>query len=168
MRSTPFTSCSMGVATVSATVLALAPGYVAVTCTVGGATSGYWAIGSCVSATPPTIRNKIDRTVAKIGRSMKKCEITAGYLDGSLAEIGLRGLGPRRRLCRSGLHRVDRVVDPRHLKTLNDDPIVGLESSALSPWKDHAHPVVLKPAGIHIPSLDHVLVIHHQDVLPIL
>src|SRR3954471_23786018 len=77
MRSTPLTSCSIGVATVSATVLALAPGYVAVTWTVGGATSGYWAIGNCVSATPPTIRNTIDRTVAKIGRSMKKWEITA-------------------------------------------------------------------------------------------
>ncbi len=46
MRSTPLTSCSIGVATVSATVLALAPGYVAVTWTVGGATSGYCATGS--------------------------------------------------------------------------------------------------------------------------
>src|SRR3954454_13106668 len=75
MRSTPLTSASIGVATVSPTVLALAPGYVAVTCTVGGATSGYCAIGSCVSATPPTIRIRTESTEAKIGRSMKKWEI---------------------------------------------------------------------------------------------
>ena len=42
------------------------------TCTVGGATSGYWAIGNCVTATTPTITITIDSTVAKIGRSMKK------------------------------------------------------------------------------------------------
>src|SRR3954468_18344277 len=80
MRSTPLTSASIGVATVSATVLALAPGYVAVTWTVGGATSGYCAIGSCVSETTPTIRMTIDSTAAKIGRSMKKREIIAAPL----------------------------------------------------------------------------------------
>ena len=36
MFSTPLTSCSIGAATVSATTLALAPGYVVVTETVGG------------------------------------------------------------------------------------------------------------------------------------
>src|SRR6059058_3509160 len=46
MFSTPLTSCSIGVATVSATTWALAPGYMAETCTVGGTTSGYWAMGS--------------------------------------------------------------------------------------------------------------------------
>src|ERR1051325_477500 len=84
MRSTPFTSASIGVATVSATVLALGPGYVAGTGTVGGATSGYCAIGSCVSATPPTIRMTIDSTLAKIGRLMKKWEIIATPLKRAL------------------------------------------------------------------------------------
>ena len=42
MRSTPLTSCSIGVATVSATVLALAPGYVAVTARSAGPPPGYW------------------------------------------------------------------------------------------------------------------------------
>ena len=75
IRSTPLTSASIGVATVSATVIALAPGYVADTCTVGGVTSGYCAIGNCGTATAPRMTMTIDRTVAKIGRSMKKCDI---------------------------------------------------------------------------------------------
>ena len=39
--------------------------------TVGGAISGYSATGRARWAMPPTIRMMIDRTVAKIGRSMK-------------------------------------------------------------------------------------------------
>src|SRR5215472_14136741 len=72
MFSTPFTSCSMGAATVSATTFALAPGYVAETLTVGGTTSGYCAIGSFWRATRPMITMTIERTVAKTGRSTKK------------------------------------------------------------------------------------------------
>ena len=64
----------MGAATVSATVLAFAPGYMAETWTTGGTTSGYWAIGSPNSATTPTMTITTDNTVAKIGRSMKKLE----------------------------------------------------------------------------------------------
>jgi hypothetical protein len=75
MFSTPLISCSMGAATVSATTLALAPGYNAETCTTGGVTSGYWAIGRASKATPPMIVNTIDKTIAKIGRSMKKRDI---------------------------------------------------------------------------------------------
>src|SRR6187402_2544435 len=37
----------------------------------GGATGGYWAIGSCVIATPPTTRMNSAITQAKMGRSMK-------------------------------------------------------------------------------------------------
>ena len=48
MPSTPLTSCSIGVATVAATVSASAPGYAARTTMVGGAISGYCATGSCV------------------------------------------------------------------------------------------------------------------------
>ena len=44
--STPLISCSRGVETVSASVRASAPGYVAETTTVGGMTSGYCAMGS--------------------------------------------------------------------------------------------------------------------------
>src|SRR3954454_95899 len=114
MRSTPLTSASIGVATVSPTVLALAPGYVAVTCTVGGATSGYCAIGSCVSATPPTIRITIDKTLAKMGRSMKKWEITASPQG---CHCGL-GCGCRR------CDGFDGIIDPRRLQAQRDDSVL--------------------------------------------
>src|SRR3954465_13777356 len=118
----------MGVATLSATVLALAPGYVAVTCTVGGATSGYCAIGSCTSATPPTIRMTIDSTEAKIGRSMKKWEITItpprrALLAARRYCLLLRRCHRLRRL-RRGTNRVDGVMHARHLNALRDDPTV--------------------------------------------
>ena len=45
MLSTPLTSCSIGVATVLATMSAEAPGYCALTEIEGGAMSGYCATG---------------------------------------------------------------------------------------------------------------------------
>ncbi len=76
MPSTPLTCSSMGTPTVSRTVWAFAPGYCAVTSTVGGVISGYWSTGSVKTATPPASTKTIDKTEAKMGRSMKKCEIT--------------------------------------------------------------------------------------------
>jgi len=46
MSSTPLISCSIGVATVRATTSGEAPGYAAMTCTVGSATGGYCETGS--------------------------------------------------------------------------------------------------------------------------
>src|SRR6266498_208614 len=74
MSSTPLTSCSMGVATVSASTLGFAPGYTARTTTVGGAISGYCAMGNWNTAINPTSTMTIERTAAKIGRRMKKWE----------------------------------------------------------------------------------------------
>src|SRR5712691_5751838 len=74
MSSTPLTSCSMGVATVSASTFGFAPGYTARTTTVGGAISGYCAMGSWNTAIPPTSTMTMERTAAKIGRRMKKWE----------------------------------------------------------------------------------------------
>src|SRR5580765_8385509 len=74
MPSTPLTWASIGAATVSCTVLELAPGYSAVTLTVGGVTSGYCATGNVHTATPPANVMTTEMTVAKIGRSMKKRE----------------------------------------------------------------------------------------------
>src|ERR1043166_2046529 len=42
---------------------------------MGGAISGYCAIGRRKNDTPPMITNTIETTAAKIGRSMKKCEM---------------------------------------------------------------------------------------------
>src|SRR5215469_10850343 len=93
--STPLTWASIGAAIVSRTVWALAPGYSAVTCTVGGVTSGYWATGSVKTATPPASTKTTEMTVAKIGRSMKKREITSESLEfqcgGSAAGAGPPG-----------------------------------------------------------------------------
>src|ERR1700749_3272349 len=75
MFSTPLICCSIGVATVAATTSALAPGYCPETLMIGGAISGYCATGSRENDTPPRITNTIETTAAKIGRSMKKCEM---------------------------------------------------------------------------------------------
>src|SRR5215469_6612494 len=73
MFSTPLICCSSGVATVRATVSADAPGYTVVISTVGGTISGYWATGNTRRAPSPRIVTNVLRTIAKRGRSMKKC-----------------------------------------------------------------------------------------------
>src|SRR5690348_4136768 len=75
MFSTPLICCSIGATTVAATTSALAPGYWPDTVIVGGAISGYCATGRRKNATPPRITKTIETTDAKIGRSIKKCEI---------------------------------------------------------------------------------------------
>jgi hypothetical protein len=56
--------------------LALAPGYRQSSETVGGAMGGNIARGKLKSAIPPASVITIDKTDAKIGRSMKNREIT--------------------------------------------------------------------------------------------
>ena len=63
---------SMGAATVFINVSTFAPGYVAVTITVGGVILGYCSIGNCIAAANPARTMKIDNTDANIGRSIKK------------------------------------------------------------------------------------------------
>src|SRR5262249_28265402 len=83
MFSTPLICCSIGVTTVAATTSALAPGYWPDTLMMGGAISGYCAIGRRKNDTAPTITNTIETTAAKIGRSMKKCEMRIGWCPDS-------------------------------------------------------------------------------------
>src|SRR6185369_1935532 len=78
MFSTPLICCSSGATTVLATTSALAPGNWPVTLTVGGAMSGNWATGRRASDTIPRMMNMTETTPAKIGRSMKKCEMRMG------------------------------------------------------------------------------------------
>src|SRR5262249_39586084 len=98
MPSTPLTCCSTGAATVSATTWALAPGYDAATSTVGGAISGYWAIGSVNRAMPPPSTMTIDSTEAKIGRLMKKRENIGNSEQKEGAGSGLRLLALSHRI----------------------------------------------------------------------
>src|ERR1700736_1267413 len=74
MPSTPLICSSIGVDTVSAMTLGLAPGYCARTTTVGGATSGYSEIGSAGIDSSPATKISVDSTPAKIGLSMKNLE----------------------------------------------------------------------------------------------
>ena len=91
MFSTPLICCSSGATTVEATTSALAPGYCPVTLIVGGAISGYCAIGNRSNATPPRMTNTIEMTAAKIGLSMKKCEMRIG--SGIQDQFGLAPVG---------------------------------------------------------------------------
>src|SRR6187401_3065721 len=97
MFSTPFTCCSIGAPIVSATVCAFAPGYDAVTLTVGGTMSGYCEMGSDVSAIAPTIVMTMDSTDAKIGRSINTWLIfTARYffsVSGATVATSAAGIG---------------------------------------------------------------------------
>src|ERR1017187_4234225 len=68
---------------------------------VGGVISGYWAIGSVNSAIAPSSTIKMDRTDAKIGRRMKKCENFIVGSSGLRLRLGFR-LGQRP--ARSRLH----------------------------------------------------------------
>ena len=87
MFSTPLICCSIGVATVAATTSALAPGYWPETLMIGGAISGYCATGSRENDTPPRMTNTIETTAAKIGRSMKKCEMRIFWPQPALASL---------------------------------------------------------------------------------
>src|SRR6516164_3946147 len=99
MFSAPLIWSSMGDTTVEATTSALAPGYWPFTLMIGGAISGYWATGSRVNDTEPRMTKTIDTTAAKIGRSMKKCEIRIPKASvrlgglGGLGSLGLRAAG---------------------------------------------------------------------------
>src|SRR4026207_1745812 len=115
MFSTPFTSCSIGAATVSATPFALAPGYVAETFTVGGTTSGYCAIGRPISATRPMITITIESTVAKTGRSTKNFANIEYPLGTRLRGLRLHADFLRRHR-HAGAHALDAI---------DDDPVAG-------------------------------------------
>src|SRR2546421_6316951 len=89
---------------------------------VGGATSGYWAIGNCDSATAPTMTMTIESTVARIGRSMKTCEnigrlLTLGFL------VGCFGGRPRH----GNTFRLDLCPVAHPLVVVHDDPILRLK-----------------------------------------
>ena len=49
---------------------------------LGGVIWGYCATGRLITATAPASVMRIDSTDAKIGRSMKKCEVIALYTHG--------------------------------------------------------------------------------------
>ncbi len=68
-------------------VRGFAPGYVAVTMTDGGTTSGYSLTGSFHSEMAPTTRMSTDSTPAKIGRVMKKREMFMAQFMAQFAAV---------------------------------------------------------------------------------
>src|SRR5512139_1153931 len=118
--STPFTFCSIGVATDASTSVAEAPTKVVVIWTIGGTTSGYWAMGSPDIATSPTMTVMMEITIATIGRLTKKRAM--------LLRLGRR-LG--RALPGSGGHRglwAHHGAVAHLLKALDDDLLARLEA----------------------------------------
>src|SRR5204862_801406 len=104
MPSTPTTCCSIGAATVSATTWALAPGYLAVTWTVGGVISGYSATGRRAAAMAPSRTMTRDITQARTGRSTKiRASMIVFLFGGRRSEVGDRESG-------RGLHHKRRHV----------------------------------------------------------
>ena len=91
MFSTPLTCCSIGVATVWATTWRWRRGRCNRPGPSAGEIGGYIAIGRVKSAIPPARVITIDRTAAKIGRSMKKREIKAEPPGGSRVTDPTRG-----------------------------------------------------------------------------
>src|SRR5450432_4633126 len=71
MFSTPFTCCSMGVATACSTFSAFAPLYEPVIFIMGGVISGYWLMGTPFSVINPMIMVKMEITIATIGLLIK-------------------------------------------------------------------------------------------------
>src|SRR5262245_32135353 len=108
------TCCSIGAATVSATTLELAPGYVQLTCTVGGVISGYCATGRMKTAMLPASVMMTEITAAKIGRLIKNFATLLALLS-RWPRLALRGRcsnrsraneGPRDGLLRRGGGRI--------------------------------------------------------------
>src|SRR4051794_283439 len=155
MFSTPLICSSMGATTVEATTSALAPGYWPVTLIIGGAISGYCATGSRAKATRPRITNTIERTEAKIGRSMKKREMDMGLFGGLF--------GFRRAISlRFDVFLLRRHFGalPRRHQTIDDHAIAGLDSVL-----DHAQ-IADKLAEGHVFLPRHVLGIDDKHVFP--
>src|SRR5436309_3100760 len=145
MSSTPLTSCSMGVATVSASTFGFAPGYRARTTTVGGAISGYCAMGNWNTAIPPTSTMTMEMTAAKTGRRIKKWE---KFMARSERICGGSFCFPQ--LC------VHRDARPHAHQSFNDDLFARLQSGFhdAQPLNDRA--------DCHRPELD--LFIRGDDI----
>src|SRR5512135_606078 len=124
MPSTPLTCCSIGAATVSATTLTSAPGYRAVTWTVGGVISGYSATGRRAAAMPPSRTMMTEMTHARTGRSMKNRASTAGPLSGF---FGLPGVC-RERDRHVHEFRLDRDARPHLLQPVDDHLLARLQA----------------------------------------
>src|SRR6218665_1790963 len=133
----------------------------ALTTMVGGATGGYWEIGSCVSATPPSTMMNSAITQAKMGRSMKNLAMPEYPLRLGRAQHG------RCRCSGRGLpwHRLDPCAGGEHLqflKTIDDDLLASLQAI------EHHPAVVARRADLDRAHRDLAIRVHHTDAVPLL
>src|SRR5207237_1046597 len=106
---------------------------------VGGAISGYWAIGSVESAITPTRVMTMLMTPAKIGRSIKKCGKFTGLTprpgSPSFWILGWSGAPVRLRSGRCFLrHRCDFHSRLQQLETRGDNFLSVFESVPYDPF----------------------------------
>src|ERR1700683_4731286 len=155
MFSTPLICSSIGVTTVEDTTSALAPGYWPVTLIKGGAISGYCAIGRRKNDTAPRITKTTETTAAKIGRSMKKCEMRM-----RLVRLDLRGVFRRGRCRRRAafFHR-HLYSRPGAHQAVDNHAIGGGQ-----PFLDHTQVVIDLP-GNHIFLPNDTAIVDDQHVL---
>src|SRR5262245_27081500 len=123
---------------------------------MGGAISGYCATGRRKNDTPPTMMNTMETTAAKIGRSMKKCEMRMRRSASSIR------LGGRTRTLRGGRPLSlggDLGAGACPHQAVDDDAVVGCEPFLDNPQSvdDLAKRHVLLPCR--------ALGIDHQHVL---
>src|SRR5512147_2585146 len=144
--STPFTFCSIGVATDASTSVAEAPTKVVVIWTIGGTTSGYWATGSPDIATSPTRTVTMEITIATIGRLTKKRAMLLRL--GRRLRSTLAGGGRRRGL------RAHHDALPHLLQALDHDLLARLQALLDHPEAVHARPD-LDVAERHLVALAH-------------
>src|SRR5205814_9978727 len=131
---------------------------------VGGAISGYCAIGSVESAMTPTSVMTMLITPAKIGRSMKKCGKfmpTAVAAPPSFFVLRLRGAflcvrAACGRLLGNGLHFHSRL---QQLQTRRDDFVSIFQSAFHNPLAFE------KAAGLKVTPLDSTVGLHHERAL---
>src|SRR5471030_276803 len=96
--------------------------------TVGGAISGYWAIGRTCEATRPATVMTIEMTAAKIGREMKKLNMKSALLRRS----GPRGI-VQSGLCFGRRHGADRGAGPQLEQVVDDDSVSGRQADGDDP-----------------------------------
>src|SRR5262245_48703267 len=184
MPSTPLIASSMGVATVSAITLGLAPGYCARTTTDGGTTSGYSETGITRRASRPDRKISTDSTPAKIGRSMTNLDRFMALEVSAPPDLtpwhhprSHHGVGPAASDTGSALHclrlrlrstshgddlRRQHRARPHPLQAVDDDPL-----ALGKPAPDDAQPVGDGTEGdLAVGGL--ALVVHDQDELPAL
>ena len=110
--SMPLSFCSMTCVTVSSSVCAEAPEYLAVIVTTGGAMRGYFATGRRKIEIPPAIMIRMAMTHANTGRSIKKRAMSSRKVEWLYQ--GRRGMGfspvPARPCGHAGGRRVSRLL----------------------------------------------------------